>query len=378
MSDSIAIPARRRFDWRTLIENVGPVLALVVLIVITAMIERSHTDHPVFLTPQNWINILRQNAFVGIVAIGMTLVIIAGGIDLSVGSLVAMAGGLGIWLMNAALQASHNIAENSENLSLGIDPEHSGAVIWFGKLFQSIGMADSEFRGVIVAIVASILIATIAGFIGGVIIAKGRIAPFIGTLGLLAIYRSVILTVAGSSEVRSASKSLFPVLGTEGFHLPGVAPNIPWTIVIFFAVAVVAAYLLNRTRFGRYLFAIGSNERAAVYSAVRVDRVKIWTYTLMGAAAGVSGALLASRLNSVASSSTGNLYELDAIAAVVIGGTRLSGGAGTIRGTIVGVLVLGVINNMLGILNVPSEPQGMIKGAIIIAAALLQQIGRKE
>jgi ribose transport system permease protein len=371
-------PSRRSFDWRSTIETFGPLLALVLLVVVTSIIEHSITDNPRFLSAENWLNILRQNAFVGIVAIGMTFVIIAGGIDLSVGSLVAMSAGLGMWLMNCCIGASKYIAENKENAELNLDLDHSAAAIWFAKLFQSLGIADQEHWGVTVAIAATLLIGALAGTLSGLIIAKGRIAPFIATLGLLAIYRSVIVTVAEGAEIRSASKDLFPAIGTQGFDLPFTEQTFPWTGLIFFLIAALAAYLLNRTRFGRYVFAIGSNERAAVYSAIRVDRVKIWTYTLMGATCGVAAWLFASRVNSVSTSRMGELYELDAIAAVVIGGTRLSGGAGTIRGTIVGVLVLAVINNMLNMLDVSSHPQGMVKGAIIIAAALLQQVGRKN
>jgi ribose transport system permease protein len=153
---------------------------------------------------------------------------------------------------------------------------------------------------------------------------------------------------------------------------------VTWPAITFVVVAIIAAYLLNKTRFGRYVIAIGSNERAAVYSAVHVDRIKIWTYALMGACCGIAALLLSSRFTAVSPAQSGMFYELDAIAAVVIGGTRLSGGAGRISGTIVGVLMLGVINNMLGILNVNDSVQGMVKGSIIIAAALLQQVGRKN
>jgi len=242
----------------------------------------------------------------------------------------------------------------------------------------------SEPKGVAIAFTSTVLIATIAGWIAGVLIAKGRLAPFIATLGGLAIYRSIALSLADGGEFRSAGGKAFAAIGTGGINLPfaelrpGVPLQLPWPVVIFLLVALFAAYLLNKTRFGRYVYAIGSNERAAVYSAVRVDRIKIWTYTLMGAACGVAALLLSSRMNSIASSSTGNLYELDAIAAVVIGGTRLGGGSGTIRGTVIGVLILGVISNMLGILDVSPYLQGTVKGSIIIAAVLLQQIGRKN
>jgi ribose transport system permease protein len=381
------IPTQRRFDWRSTVETFGPVLALVVLVIVTAAIEHATRDVPVFLSWENGLNILKHNAFVGIVAIGMTLVIISGGIDLSVGSLVAMAGGLGMWLMNIAVNASKYIAENesalrrhAEDLAMGIemplDLPHSATQIWLAKLFQSMNVAGSEGWGTGIAVVTALAIATLSGWIAGFIIAKGRVAPFIVTLGLLAFYRSVILTVANNSEIRSASQDVFPVIGTQGFAIG--QQTVTWPVVVFLVVAVAAAYLLNKTRFGRYVFAIGSNERAAVYSAIHVDRIKIWTYALMGTCCGIAAVLSSSRYTAVSPAASGLFYELDAIAAVVIGGTRLSGGAGRITGTLVGVLMLGVINNMLGILNVNDSVQGMVKGSIIIAAALLQQVGRKQ
>jgi len=149
-------------------------------------------------------------------------------------------------------------------------------------------------------------------------------------------------------------------------------------VIAFFALAVIMAILLNRTRYGRYVVALGSNERAAKYSAINVDRIKIITYTLTGALTGIAAFLVASNLNSVPSSTAGNLYELDVIAAVVIGGTRMQGGAGSIFGTVVGVLILGVISNMLSFLNVSPYLQGLVKGVIIVAAIFVQQIGRKR
>jgi ribose transport system permease protein len=146
--------------------------------------------------------------------------------------------------------------------------------------------------------------------------------------------------------------------------------------VILLVLAASAGVVLNRTRFGRYVIAIGANERSAVYSAIAVHRVKLMTYALVGVCSGVAAALLASRMNSISSSQTGSLYELDAIAAVVIGGTRMRGGAGTIIGTLIGVLILGVIGNMLNLLQVSVYWQGLVKGLVIIGAVLLQRAER--
>jgi len=391
----VEIPARRRFDLRSFVETLGPLLALAALVFVTYKAEIYFKGEQNFLKPENLINILKQWSFVGIVAIGMTIVIISGGIDLSVGALVAMAGGFGIWLMNTAINAGKFISENdaaikdyNDNVAMGLNLPltlpWSGFRVGLAHFFQQLHMDGSNAWGVFFAFTATILLATLAGWLGGVLIAKGRLAPFIATLGGLAIYRSIALSLADGGEFRSAGGTAFSAIGTGGINLPhfelrpGVPLQLPWPVIIFVLIAIFAAYLLNKTRFGRYVYAIGSNERAAVYSAVRVDRIKIYVYTLMGALCGIAALLLGSRMNSIASSSTGNLYELDAIAAVVIGGTHLGGGRGTIRGTVVGVLILGVISNMLGILNVSPYLQGTVKGSIIIAAALLQQIGRKE
>src|SRR5688572_14744590 len=177
-------PTRRAFDLRTTVETFGPLVALLVLVIATTIIEHSTRDNPVFLSVENWLNILKHNAFVGIVAIGMTIVIIAGGIDLSVGSLVAMAGGLGMWLMNIAINAAKYLAENdaavkrhAEDLAMGIDLPldlpHSATQIWLAKLFQTLHLAGSEGSGTAIAIVAALLIATLAGLLAGVIVAKG-------------------------------------------------------------------------------------------------------------------------------------------------------------------------------------------------------------
>jgi ribose transport system permease protein len=174
------------------------------------------------------------------------------------------------------------------------------------------------------------------------------------------------MVLLDGSEIRSESPRLFVTPG-----------NGPWPAISFFAIAVLAAVVLRMTRYGRYVIAVGANERAAIYSAVNVDRVKLLTYTLVGGCCGIAALLLASRMNSIASSSAGVLYELDAIAAVAIGGTRMRGGSGSIFGTVVGVLILGVIGNMLGILNVSPYLQGTVKGGIIIAAVLVQRVNRR-
>ncbi|MHB1155747.1 MAG: ABC transporter permease [Phycisphaerales bacterium] len=335
-----------------------PLAALIVLVAFTITYELAVKGHSDFISPENLLNILRQWSFVGIIAVGMTFVIILGGIDLSVGSLVAMIGGVGILTLNAVMKSSGN-----------------------------------ELFAVILAFIVMLLVGTGAGFVNGFLVTRGRIAPFIATLGGLAAFRSVALALADGGEYRSRSAAWFSQLGAGGIPIPftnlapasvdGVPAQIiplllPWPVLIFIIIAGVAWLLLNRTRYGRYVIAIGCNERAARYSAINVERIKLLTYTLLGFCTGTAGALLAGRMNSVSSSTTGMLYELDVIAAVVIGGTRMRGGAGSVVGTLVGVLILGVIGNMLNLLQVSTYWQGLVKGLIIIAAVLLQRAERTE
>ncbi len=325
-----------------------PAAALAALITFTIVYEVATKGESILIRPENLLNILRQVSFVGIIAMGMTLVITLGGIDLSVGSLVAFLGGIGILLMNSMMKGQ---------AGEGVSVAAAFLVIALG------GIA--------------------AGLINGLLVSKGKLAPFIATLGGLAAYRSLAMALVEGGEYRSQSTELFSALGAGGIPIPGtnIAPRapvpvpllFPWPVLIFAIVAVVAWIVLNRTRLGRYIIAIGSNERSAIYSAVKVDRVKILTYSILGLCTGIAALLVASRLSSVSSSSSGTLYELDVIAAVVIGGTRMRGGSGTIAGTVIGVLILGVIQNMLNLLQVSVYLQGLVKGLVIVGAVLLQR-----
>jgi len=256
----------------------------------------------------------------------------------------------------------------------------------------------------------------VLGFLNGLLVAKGRIIPFIATLGAMAVYRSLALAFADGGEYRSDVPS-FRLLGGGRLDVPFIHAAthvlkdsetwaqavqydplpLHYPVLIFLAVAIGAHLLLRKTAFGLHVQAIGDNERAATYSAVPVSRVRVLTYTISGLTCGIAALLIASRLNSVSSSQTGSLYELDAIAAVVVGGTRMQGGSGRIWGTVVGVLILGVVNNLLNMLgpDVLSQLagtlhlkwthldrlnvihlQGLIKGAIIVLAVLVQRSRR--
>ncbi|MBT3286732.1 MAG: ABC transporter permease [Victivallales bacterium] len=374
--------------WATLPPWAGSLAALVILATVTAILSDT------FRTPENIFNVLRQWSFVGIIALGMTFVIILGGIDLSVGSLIAFSGGLGVLAMNTVINAPELIAAYDQALNAAaakapmVQFPCSGFRYGLAKLFSTMGLAGSEAGGVAVAFVLIVLAATLAGWLTGLLVTKGKLAPFIATLGGLAAYRSLSLAMADGGEYRSGSASMFKAIGTGGIPIPGtnVAPMapqpvpllIPWPVLVFVLLAILAHVLLTRTRYGRYVVSIGCNERAAVYSGVNVSRIKLLTYVLIGLLTGIAAILLSSRMNSVSSSGTGLYYELDVIAAVVIGGTRMSGGKGTIIGTVVGVLILGVVGNMLNLLQVSTYLQGLVKGLIIVGAVLLQRSSTEE
>ena len=328
-----------------------PAIALAGLVTFTILYEIATKGESILIKPENLLNILRQVSFVGVIAMGMTLVITLGGIDLSVGSLVAFLGGIGILLLNSLLSRGA--------------PELAAVIGAFALIIAG-GVA--------------------AGLVNGLLISKGKLAPFIATLGGLAAYRSLSMALVAGGEYRAEGTGLFGKIGAGGIAIPGtnIAPSapspvpllFPWPVMVFAIVAFAAWIILNWTRLGRYIVAIGSNERSVIYSAIDVDRVKILTYSLLGLCTGIAALLVASRLASISSSSSGTLYELDVIAAVVIGGTRMRGGAGTIVGTVIGVLILGVIQNMLNLLQVSVYLQGLVKGLVIIGAVLLQRAER--
>ena len=307
---------KTKFDFT----KYAPLFALVLLVGISAVAS------PYFLQLRNLLNILRQVSYTGIIGLGMTFVIISGGIDLSVGSAVAFTGGLTVLTLN-----------------------HFGG----------------EVPAIILAILAGVIVGTITGMFNGLIVTKGKIAPFIVTLGTMSIFRSLTLYMANAGEFRSAS-AIYPEIGSGSFA------GIPIPVWIFFVLAVICHILLNNTRFGRYVCAVGSNERVAIYSAIKVNLIKFVTYLIIGFTVGATSITLSSRLNSISSTNAGVFYELDAIAAVVIGGTSMSGGSGTIHGTVIGAIILGIINNMLNMLGVSPYLQGTVKGLVIIFAVLLQ------
>jgi ribose transport system permease protein len=323
------------------LQEFGALTALIVLLIVNIATRGGN-----FLQIEVLRNMISQNAGVGIIAVGMTLVIVAGGIDLSVGSLTALCGGAMILILN--------------------------------KLMGGMG----EGTAILVASLAGIAIGTLAGFLNGLVIAYGRVAAFIVTLAGLAGFRSLALVLGQGGEIRSQSSGL-QSFGFGGIAIPFVkdAGGGPvlfyWSSILFLLVALIAGFVLNRTRFGRYVIAVGANDRAAFYSAIDVKRVRVAVYAILGGLTGLAAVLVGARMNSVGTGTVGLYYELDAIAAVVIGGTSLRGGKGRIWGTVVGVLLLTLIANMMTAFRIDTNWQGLVRGIVILVAVLIQR-GKDE
>jgi len=282
---------------------------------------------PIFITPGNILLVLRQVSYTGIIALGMTLIIISGGIDLSVGSMAAFVGGVSLFLLR-------NLPTDS---------------------------VSAAFFVVVFALVFGIF----CGCINGFLVTKARIAPFIATLGTMAIFRSLILDFSRAANIDAVNSefSKFGPASIFGISLP---------IWVFFILAAMMHLLLNNTRMGRYICAVGANEQVARYSAINVQLTKLIPYAITGFMVAVSSMLWASRISGIQPSQVGQGYELEAIAAVVIGGTSMSGGKGSIIGTVLGAIMLGMINNMLVLGGVSSFLQQAARGLVIIVAVLLQ------
>lgn len=301
----------------TIFSRYGILLSLICICIILSVTT------PNFFSAQNLLIVLRQVSINGILAIGVTFVIIAGGIDLSLGSVIALTG---------VVAAS---------------------------------FAHPETFPLIVPLLLALLTGVIVGTVNGLTITLGKVAPFIVTLGMMTIARGLALVFSNGRPVTNLSPS-FNFIG--GGDLLGI----PVPILLFALIIGVAIIILNKTRLGRYIYAVGGNETAARASGIRVNRVKLFAYIICSTLAALAGIVLASRITT-GQPNAGIAYELDAIAAVVIGGTSLLGGKGSITGTVIGVLIIGVINNGLDLLNVSSYYQQIIKGIIIIGAALLDR-----
>ena len=282
---------------------------------------------PNFLKFRNLTNILRQISYTGVIALGMTLVIISGGIDLSVGSMCCFVGGITVYFLNVC--------------------------------------PGSPLVGVILGVVVALAAGTLCGFINGFLTTQFNLAPFIITLGTMNIFRSLIQYTTKGANILSTNM-MWASLGT-GYFL-----SIPVPVWLFAIMAVILHLYLEESSLGRYTCAVGSNEQVAKYSAIKTKFVKLVPYMITGFTVGITAIMWTSRLNCINPADC-NGYEMDAIAAVVIGGTLMSGGKGKISGTVLGAIMLGMINNMLTLSGVSAYLQPAVKGLVIIVAVLLQR-----
>ncbi len=276
-----------------------------------------------FLTPTNLMNIVRQTSIHGIMAVGMTFVILTAGIDLSVGSMLALAGLL---------------------------------------------CADFEHKKIplLVIILATLLLGAILGFLNGIVITKGRITPFVVTLGMMSIARGLTLIYAKGYPISGFGKT-FRYMGS------GYLIGIPVPILIFILALILAAIVLRHTRLGRYTYAIGGNEETVKLSGINADFYKTVAYIISGVTSALAALVLTARLNA-GEPIAGTGYELDVIASVVIGGTSLMGGRGGVWGTLIGALLIGTINNGMNLLGISSYWQAVVKGLIIVGAVWLDRL----
>ncbi len=299
-------------------QNLGTILALLILICFVSVLN------PAFLQVSNLLNLMRQLIINGFVALGMTFVILTGGIDLSVGSTLALSSAVFAWLMQSGIST-------------------------------------------ILAIIIAILLGLILGLINGLLITKGKLAPFIVTLATMTIFRGLTLVLMDGRPIAGQKDDFaFQFLGK------GQIFGIPFQVILFIIVYLILWMLLNKTSYGRKIFAVGGNEKASFISGINIAKSKTFVYIISALMAVLSGLVLTSRLNS-AQPTAGSAYEMDAIAAVVLGGTSMTGGSGSLTGTLIGILILGVLNNGLNLLGVSSFYQQIVKGIVILIAVLIDR-----
>ncbi|HBI6910534.1 ABC transporter permease subunit [Clostridium perfringens] len=296
---------------------IGLVLLCIVITIVT----------PNFLSVSNITNVFTQVSVNAIIAIGMTFVILTGGIDLSVGSTLAISGAVGASIVKST-------------------------------------------RNVFLAIIVAAVIGIAVGLINGLLVSKGKLQAFIVTLATMTIFRGATLVFTDGTPISKLPEAFVKIgNGKLGF--------MPIPVIITIIIAIIAVYALSQTRFGRYLYALGGNEDASRLSGINTDKIKTLVYVVSGFASAIAGVIITSRIGS-ASPNAGTGFELDAIAAVVIGGTSLAGGEGTITGTLIGALIIGVLNNGLNLMNVSPFYQSIVKGLVILIAVLLDKKSRKN
>jgi inositol transport system permease protein len=324
------------FDTFGLLAKFAPLIFLLVLMAAFAILS------PRFLTPLNLFNVMRQVSIYGILAIGMTFVILTRGIDLSVGSLVALTGLVAAIVAKGGLGSRFAVGSETEALGYG----------WLA------------------ALAAALAVGTVAGWLQGFATTRLGVPPFVVTLGGMSAFRGAALLIAGGG----------PISGFEGAYRwwgQGYVGPVPVPVIVFLVLALIAHVVLSYTRFGRGVYAVGGNPEAARLSGLKVDRITLAVYVIIGCLAGLGGFVLSARLNS-AEAVAGVGYELTVIASVVIGGTSLFGGIGTVFGTVVGTVLIGVLLNGLVLNNVSSYVQQIIIGVIIVLAVAFDTFAKSR
>lgn len=313
-----SIPASKRWFSKAWLLEQKSLIALLLLIVVVSTLS------PNFFTLNNIFNILQQTSVNAIMAVGMTLVILTSGIDLSVGSLLALTGAVAASMVGADVNA-------------------------------------------LVAVVGALALGAAIGGVTGIIVAKGKVQAFIATLVMMLLLRGVTRVYTDGSPINTGFSDNADLFSWFGIGRPFGIPTPIWLMMIVF---LSAWYLLHHTRLGRYIYALGGNESATRLSGISVDKIKIIVYALCGLLAALASVIEVARLSS-AQPMAGNGYELDAIAAVVLGGTSLAGGKGRIIGTLIGALILGFLNNALNLLGISSNYQMIVKAVVILLAVLV-------
>lgn len=330
-SNAQAIQMRKKMTVKDFLVRYNAIIILIALIVISACLS------PVFLTAQNIFNILRQNTPIFLISMGMLMVILTGGIDLSVGSIAAVGG----MLITVAL----------------VD------WMWITPV------------GLIIAILFTLAVCTLLGAVSGALVTFFRMAPFVVTLAMMTIARGIAYLITNGQPIRWPSEGQ----GTDfmlDFASKGISV-VPWPVIFGVVVFVIFLLIQKKTVFGRLVVATGSNENAVVLAGINAKKYKFAVYAISGLMCGLAGIIMTSRSGTGAPVS-GDGYELDAIAACVIGGASLNGGKGKVGNTLIGVLILGLITNIMNLLSVPAYPQQIVKGIIIIASVLIQSVSNRS
>ncbi|MDC7240990.1 MAG: ABC transporter permease [Spirochaetales bacterium] len=324
MSTSLELSMNKKskgFDFKRFIINHNYILSLILML----LIGRIASDQ--FLSFPSLMNLMRSSVFIGIIALGMSLVIISGNIDLSVGSILALSAAIGVVVFNTT-------------------------------------------QNMLVTLVVCMLLGALMGFFNGIFVGVAKVASFIVTLATLTAFRSITIQFGDGGPQIVNHEIYFDTLRKLGY---GKLGPFPYLVIIFVAITCAVWYLMNRTKFGRYVYAVGSNEKAARLTGIKVEYIKVMIFTITGLLTGIAAFLYIARFGSVDVATAGKGFELDVIAAVAIGGTSMAGGRGFIQGSFFGAIILFAIDAILSAFQVPAFVTDFIKGVLILGAVLLQK-----